>query len=134
MASRSDFMERELSTTIKPIGLDNPPQLATQWARIRGRLQHEVGDVEYRTWLRQMTLAGVDGDEVTVRLPTRFLCDWVREHYGARLSALWHAEVPGIRRVDLRIGQAAQVSTGQLSSGQFPAAQFSTGGLAESPA
>jgi chromosomal replication initiator protein len=107
---------------------------AAHWSRIRSRLQSEVGDVEYRTWLRQMTLAGVDGDEVTVRLPTRFLCDWVREHYGARLSALWHAEVPGIRRVDLRIGQAAQVSTGQLSSGQFPAAQFSTGGLAESPA
>ena len=39
------------------------PQLAAQWARIRGRLQSEVGEVEYRTWLRQMTLAGVDGDD-----------------------------------------------------------------------
>ena len=29
--------------------------------------QSEVGEVEYRTWLRQMTLAGVDGDEVTVQ-------------------------------------------------------------------
>ena len=39
-------MESELSTTIEPMGLENPPQLATQWARIRGRLQHEVGEVE----------------------------------------------------------------------------------------
>ena len=46
--------------------------MAAQWARIRGKLQSEVGDVEYRTWLRQMTLAGIDGDEVTVHLPTRF--------------------------------------------------------------
>ena len=55
-------MESELSTTIEPALLENPPQLATQWARIRGRLQHEVGDIEYRNWLRQMTLAGIDGD------------------------------------------------------------------------
>ena len=46
------------------------PQIAAQWARVRGRLQSEVGDVEYRTWLRQMWLGGIDGDEVTVRLPT----------------------------------------------------------------
>ena len=35
------------------------PQLTAQWTRIRGRLQAEVGEVEYRTWLRQMTLSGI---------------------------------------------------------------------------
>jgi chromosomal replication initiator protein len=83
------------------------PQLAVQWARIRGRLQAEVGEVEYRTWLRQMTLAGLDGDEITVTLPTRFLRDWVSTRYGDRLSALWQAENPAIRRVDIRVGSAA---------------------------
>jgi chromosomal replication initiator protein len=80
------------------------PQIAAQWARIRGRLQSEVGDVEYRTWLRQMTLAGIDGDEVTVHLPTRFLRDWVRSHYGEKISKLWQIENGRIRRVDIRVG------------------------------
>ena len=84
------------------------PHIAAQWARVRGRLQSEVGDVEYRTWLRQMSLGGIDGDEVTVRLPTRFLRDWVRSHYGDRLNALWQAENRQIRRVDIRVGQAAE--------------------------
>ena len=83
------------------------PQIAAQWARVRGRLQSEVGDVEYRTWLRQMWLGGIDGDEVTVRLPTRFLRDWVRSHYGDRLSALWQLENRHIRRVDIRVGSVA---------------------------
>ena len=83
----------------------NPaPQLAAQWARVRGNLQAEVGDVEYRTWLRQMTLVGIDGDEVTVNLPSRFLRDWVRGHYGDLLNTLWRAENRSVRRVDLRIG------------------------------
>ena len=74
------------------------------WARIRGRLREEVGEVEYRTWLRQMTLAGIEGDEAIVVLPTRFLRDWVRGHYGDRLSALWQQESPAVRRVDVRLG------------------------------
>jgi chromosomal replication initiator protein len=77
--------------------------LSAQWTRVRSRLQSEVGEVEYRTWLRQMSLGGIDGDEVTVRLPTRFLRDWVRSHYGDRLNALWQAENRHVRRVDIRV-------------------------------
>jgi chromosomal replication initiator protein len=90
------------------------PQLAAQWARIRGRLQQEFGEVEYRNWLRQMTLVGLDGDEITVNLPTRFLRDWVRSRYGGRISMLWHEENPAIRRVDIRCGPA----TGPFSNAE----------------
>ncbi len=110
-------MEQILSTTMEQEIVDmEMPQLATQWARVRGRLQGEVGDVEYRNWLRQMTLARVDGDEITVLLPTRFLCDWVRCRYGDRLNALWHAENPAIRRVDIRVGGAASPTVGLAES------------------
>jgi chromosomal replication initiator protein len=110
-------MERLLSTTMEQEIVDTEmPQLAAQWARVRGRLQSEVGDVEYRNWLRQMTLAGVDGDEITVLLPTRFLCDWVRCRYGDRLNALWHAENPAVRRVDIRVGGAASPTVGLAES------------------
>src|ERR1700683_2656111 len=82
------------------------PQTSFQWTRIKGRLQAEVGDVEYRTWLRQMTLVGLDGDEITVNLPTRFLRDWVSTRYGNRLRVLWQSENPDVRRVDIRVGGA----------------------------
>jgi chromosomal replication initiator protein len=123
MASRSDFMERELTTTIEAASLENPQQLATQWARIRGRLQHEVGDIEYRNWLRQMTLAGIAGDEITVLLPTRFLCDWVRGRYGDRLSALWQAENPAIRRIEIRVGGSTAPTEGLAESLAAPSEQ-----------
>jgi chromosomal replication initiator protein len=85
---------------------DTAEQLNEQWTRVRGRLQQDVGEVEYRTWLRQMTLGNVDGDEVTVNLPSRFLRDWVRGHYADRLNALWQSENKRIRRVDIRVGGA----------------------------
>jgi len=75
------------------------------WSRVHGRLRAEVGEVEYRSWLRELTLGEVDGDEVTIHLPSRFLCDWVRAHYGDRLNNLWQAEDVRVRRVDIRVGQ-----------------------------
>jgi chromosomal replication initiator protein len=107
-------------------------QVAECWARIRGRLRDEVGEVEYRTWLRQMTLAGLDGDEAVVLLPTRFLRDWVRGHYGDRLRALWQAEVPGIRRVDIRVAPEARAAEPVLPASTAASAVIDTGrGLAE---
>jgi chromosomal replication initiator protein len=81
----------------------NAGKTAASWACARARLRQEVGDVEYRNWLRQMTLAGVDGETALVNLPTRFLRDWVRDHYGDRLRLACQAEMPGIRQVALRV-------------------------------
>ena len=80
--------------------------LAAAWARIRARLRQEVGDVEYRTWLRQMTLQGSEEGTAIVSLPTRFLRDWVRDHYGDRLKQLFGAEAGEVRNVELRVAAA----------------------------
>ena len=93
----------DLSRDVAPA---TPEQLAAQWVKVRSRLQAEVGEVEWRTWLRQMTLAGIDGDEITILLPTRFLRDWVQGHYADRLQALWQIENRRVRRVDVRVGAA----------------------------
>ena len=108
MVANGANIDRDASVVTTGQRSPDEPQLAAQWARVRGRLQGEVGDVEYRTWLRQMSLGGLDGDEVTVRLPTRFLRDWVRTHYGDRLNALWQAENRQVRRVDIRVGGIAE--------------------------
>jgi chromosomal replication initiator protein len=81
---------------------DGDSPLALQWASVRAKLQMEVGDIEYRTWLKQIALVGLDGDEVTLVLPTRFLRDWVSKEYGALITALWQAENPQVRRLDIR--------------------------------
>ncbi|HEX3982843.1 MAG TPA: chromosomal replication initiator protein DnaA [Acidisoma sp.] len=100
-------------------------ELAAEWSRVRTRLQHEVGEVEYRTWLRQLTLGGADGDEVTVLLPTRFLRDWVRSHYGDRISALWQSENHRVRRVDIRVGQVPQPLATPMSTSSSPGVERS---------
>lgn len=83
-------------------------KLAAQWARLRARLRDEVGEAEYRNWLRQMVLQTVEGDVALITLPSRFLRDWVRDHYSDKLRVLAQAEWPQVKRLDLRVSTAAQ--------------------------
>jgi len=95
--------------------------LTEAWARIRGRLRQEVGDAEYRSWLRQMTLAGIAGDAAVVVLPSRFLRDWVRGKYADRLRALWQAEDLGVRRIEVRVAPDAAGDGSLADAPQAPA-------------
>ncbi|PZR17748.1 MAG: chromosomal replication initiator protein DnaA [Azospirillum brasilense] len=94
------------SPALSGTGLDSA-NVTEAWARIRGRLREEIGEIEYRTWMRQMTLAAIEGEEAVVQVPSRFLRDWLRSQYGDRLRALWQAENLGVRRVDIRVAPAS---------------------------
>ncbi len=122
-----------MDSAVGPSSPSPPAQLAEVWARIRGRLREEVGEVEYRTWLRQMTLSAVQGDEVIVVLPTRFLRDWVRGHYGDRLRALWQSELPAIRRVEFRVTPEVKATEARpVDASRRPATEpLEPSGLAE---
>ncbi|HQT75449.1 MAG: chromosomal replication initiation protein DnaA [Rhodospirillales bacterium 20-64-7] len=119
-------------TTTEPVTMELA-EIAVQWTRILARMQMEVGDVEYRTWLRQIDLVGLDGDEVTVSLPTRFLRDWVSTRYGDRLRALWQTENPGVRRVDIRVGHGAPQAVAPQPAVTAPAAPPVREPIAEAP-
>ena len=79
-------------------------EVSAKWNLVRARLQAEFSDAEYRTWIRQIQLSAIDGDEATLLLPTRFLRDWVREHYETKLRTLIQGTIPQVRRIEIRVG------------------------------
>ncbi|MCP1215711.1 chromosomal replication initiator protein DnaA [Acetobacter orientalis] len=101
--------------------VDEAKALEKSWVRICSRLKGEVGDVEYHAWLTKIALGPVDGDEITLLLPTRFLRDWVRSQYGDRLSELWNQEVASIRRVELQVARPGDPVAPALQLDESPA-------------
>lgn len=73
------------------------------WTRILARLKAEVGDAVFSNWLRGLTIMGAEGSEVVIAAPSRVVRDWVRTNYSDRLRALWHAEVPAIKSVEVSL-------------------------------
>lgn len=91
--------------------------LDVQWQRVRARLRVSFGDAAFNSWLKPLALAeeglAKDGD-VHLAVPTRFMRDWVANHYSERLREIWRLENAEIRRVIIHVrptgaSQAPQV-------------------------
>ena len=74
-----------------------------QWSAIRTRLQEELGDAAFRSWLKPLTLRRIENGEALVAAPTRFLRDWVSARYADRIAELWHEMNPDVRLVTIEL-------------------------------
>ena len=77
------------------------------WARVRGRMRSEFGDAAFKSWIRPLTLLGIERGTVRLAVTTRFMRDWIRSHYAARLCELWNQEDDSVAAVDIVLGVAA---------------------------
>src|SRR5689334_22298089 len=83
-----------------------PGDLQAQWARVRTRLRDEFGEAAFRSWLKSMTLTEVVDGRARIGLPTRFLRDWVAQHYVDKIRALWNVENPAVADVEVFVAPA----------------------------
>jgi chromosomal replication initiator protein len=102
---------------------DRPDDVQAQWARVRGRLREEYGDAAYRTWLKSMTLYGVEQGKVRIGVPTRFLRDWVSQNYAERIRMLWNGENESIANVEILVTGKTMAQPAESEAAPAVAAQ-----------
>ena len=78
-------------------------RIGAGWARVRGMLRAEVGESAYTSWIKPVTLLGIDGGVVRVAVPTRFMRDWIMGHYAERLRELWTEEDETISALEVAV-------------------------------
>lgn len=80
---------------------ENTGALDAQWSKIRTRLQREVSEKAFKTWLAPLTLQEHREGRLRLASPTRFMRDWVSGNYLDRLASLWRQENPQVRAVEI---------------------------------
>ena len=78
-------------------------QLQTQWYRVCSRLRAEIGDSAFENWVTPIKVFGIDGSEVILAVPSRFMRDWVLANYLERLKELWNGENSNVQSIALSI-------------------------------
>ncbi|CCQ71995.1 chromosomal replication initiator protein DnaA [Magnetospira sp. QH-2] len=105
--------------------------LEGQWTRVCTRMRGEIGEAAFRSWLKPMAVHGAESGMVRLAAPTRFMRDWVLDHYADRLRAFWGDENPEIRTIDVVVQQSRTPSVLKESSvPESPAAGRAEAGAA----
>lgn len=93
--------------------------LDAQWQRVRARLRVSFGDAAFNSWLKPVALAdeglAADGD-VHLAVPTRFMRDWVANHYSERLREIWRLENAAVRRVVIHVRPSGATQSPQAKT------------------
>jgi chromosomal replication initiator protein len=87
----------------EPLKLDT--DVEDQWKRVRGRLRAELGEAAFKTWLHPLSLDGVSGSEVVMRVPSGNMKDWVMSRCGERLHDLWCGENDSLTGITIKVGK-----------------------------
>ena len=75
--------------------------LEAAWDSIRIGLRRDLGARTFDGWLKPAQLGSLDPDTGTLELlmPSQFMADWVRSHFGERLTLAWKTTLPLVRDV-----------------------------------
>jgi chromosomal replication initiator protein len=82
------------------VGAGQSP-LEAAWDSIRAGLRRDLGARTFDGWLKPAELGALDHDtgQLDIVMPSQFMADWVRSHFGDRLGLAWKSVLPLVRSV-----------------------------------
>ena len=97
--------------------------LDAAWDSIRAGLRRDLGTRTFDGWLKPADLGDFDADsgELSLVLPSQFMADWVRSHFGDRLNLAWRSTLPLVREVRILAAPDAPRPAPLLVLEEFPA-------------
>ena len=101
--------------------------IETMWERVQLCLKDELGDTDWRSWIKNLRFIEQRGDQIILGADTRLATERVNGQYKDRLEARFKAECPEIEKVSIEhvrqtktLGSRAASSTDQhATSGEL---------------
>ena len=89
------------NTSLEPADAPVAAPLEAAWESIRTGLRRDLGARTFDGWLKPAELGGFEPDSGALDLvmPSQFMADWVRSHFGERLTLAWKTVLPVVREV-----------------------------------
>ncbi len=72
-----------------------------EWERVRSLLRVQMGESSYRNWLEPLVFVSHEHGIVRLSLPTKFMRDWVVNHFGDQLTSLWQSVDSSVKAVEI---------------------------------
>jgi chromosomal replication initiator protein len=83
------------------------PEIRKLWDAVHAGLRDEFGEAVFRSWLRALTLQACYHGTLEVSVPTRFMRDWIQNHYSARMLEMCAERDKDIKRLEIVVVQNA---------------------------
>ncbi len=98
---------------------DSAGDMAQMWGRVSDRLQSEIGDTAYQSWIKPIVVLGIADGALRLAVPTRFMRDWLQAHYCERLQQYLTDELSECSAIAITV-EARGAAQGATDTGAVP--------------
>lgn len=81
----------------------NMDELKSEWQRVAENLRGSIGEAAFQSWIKPISVRGMQDGTARISVPTRFMRDWVSAHYSERITDLWQDENQNVKEVDVGV-------------------------------
>ena len=89
--------------------------MRTIWNNCLFKLENEIAGSDFSTWIRPLQAIETDG-QIKLLAPNRFVLDWVKQHYFAKIEESIHEFSDGTLDLYLEIGSKKSTTPAAINS------------------
>jgi len=78
-----------------------------QWGELKQQIREAVGHNKFRNWIEPLEFAGLSDGVATLSVPTRFIGNYVAQHFGDLILYKMAQVDSGVRKLDFRVSSSA---------------------------
>ncbi|WP_448585694.1 chromosomal replication initiator protein DnaA [Thermaurantiacus sp.] len=108
------------------------PCSGTAFGEVRRLLRQKLGAETFSSWLEPLALERLTREEVVLRLPSRFMAEWVRNHFHEPIRHALEAVCGPVGEIRIEAAPCAVATPRAAAEGQRPASESAPVGEATS--
>ena len=71
------------------IGSQDLGEMQAQWAIVRGKIRQKIGDAQFKSWIKVISLKDYVDSKVTLSVPSNFMRTRIIEQYLDIIKSYW---------------------------------------------
>ena len=89
------------------MGKEQQDSIALQAKAVEARLRKLLGNSDYNTWMKSLSVGGLKDGTLTLFLPTAFFCSYIARNFSEEITQAWRDENPEINQIKFEVGSPA---------------------------
>ncbi len=88
----------------------NLSEMQAQWVTVRGKIRQKIGDAQFTSWIKMLTLEDYEDHKVTLSVPSSFIRTRIIEQYLDIIKSYWYVQNLKINDIKIIVTTKNQVA------------------------
>ena len=93
---------------------NNLSEIQAQWVTVRSKIRQKIGDAQFASWIKLLTLEDYSDQKVTLSVPSSFIRTRIIEQYLDIIKSYWYVQNLKINDIKIVVTKKDEISSASL--------------------